>query len=255
MNMVVAEYAHINFNQYASWMVPIAVAGWLIAYPILRLIFARQLAKPTPSSSPSLAPAKLSTNQRTMIALLGVVFCLYPIMALVDGHAIWVVAVLGALGALLLASRDDEVELGDLLVKTVAWDIFVFLLCVYVIAIGLRNVGLTDLLAQFYAEAGIGRIGSTAAVGSAILNNHPMSLINLMALESIPNAGQREILAGLIGGDLGPRLLPIGSLAGLLWIAACKRFGVEVSLRRFMSVGLMVTIPTMAASLVLLYLR
>ena len=47
------------------------------------------------------------------------------------------------------------------------------------------------------------------------MNNHPMALIHSLTL-----AGQPDVLvyAALVGGDLGPRLLPIGSLAGLLWL-------------------------------------
>ena len=57
-----------------------------------------------------------------------------------------------------------------------------------------------------------------------------------------------------MGGDLGPRLLPIGSLAGLLWIALLARLDVHVPLRRFVTVGVAVTLPSLAVSLGLLAL-
>ena len=134
-------------------------------------------------------------------------------------------------------------------------EILIFLLAVFVLAIGLRNVGFVGYLSSMYADAGIGLVGTTAALGSAVLNNHPMAIINLLALNATPNAGHREMLAALIGGDLGPRLLPVGSLAGLLWLESCRRQGLEISLRRFVGVGFAVTIPTLAASLVILSFR
>ena len=62
-----------------------------------------------------------------------------------------------------------------------------------------------------------------------------MAILNLLALESTPYAGRRELFAILVGGDLGPRLLPTGSLAGLIWLEGCRKSGVKISLRHFQS--------------------
>ncbi|MEW6776516.1 MAG: ArsB/NhaD family transporter [Bdellovibrionota bacterium] len=258
MNMIVAQYAHLNFNQYASWMVPVTLAGWAVTYPILYLLFSRDLALVGRAPSPPFQSFEpLSGPQRAMVGLLFGTIGAYAAVAFVDGPSIWIVAVAAAAAgvSLVLARQHGGVDFRELFLRTVAWDIFAFLLGIYVIAIGLRNAGLTARLAEIYTGAGIWTVGATAALGSAVLNNHPMSLINLMALEITPGAGRKEILAGLIGGDLGPRLLPVGSLAGLLWIGACRRMGVEISLRRFVAVGLALTIPAMVASLFVLYLR
>ncbi len=161
----------------------------------------------------------------------------------------------GAALAVVLAWCQGRVSPAELLVRGVAWDILVFLLAVFVLAIGLRNVGFVSYLSSLYTDAGIGLVGTTAALGSAVLNNHTMAIINMLALEATPNTGHREILAVLVGGDLGPRLLPVGSLAGLLWLESCRRLGVEISLRQFVRVGFVVTIPTLAVSLLILSLR
>ena len=65
-------------------------------------------------------------------------------------------------------------------------------------------------------------------------------------------AWQRGAGLALIGGDLGPRLLPVGSLAGLLWLDALRRLKVDVSLVDFVRVGAAITVPTLAVSLWLL---
>jgi arsenical pump membrane protein len=87
----------------------------------------------------------------------------------------------------------------------------------------------------------------TSAVGSALVDNHPMSILNMLALE-----GKRPLLAALIGGDIGPRLLPIGSLAGLLWMDLLRRSGVELRVRTFVRVGTLILLPTLALSLAML---
>ncbi len=114
------------------------------------------------------------------------------------------------------------------------------------------RAGLTAQLAQLYADtpAPLATIGSVAAAGSAVINNHPMALLHSHALAGAPND---YVFAALVGGDLGPRLLPIGSLAGLLWMHALKQQGVTISLRTFAGVGALVTIPSLVVSLVVLW--
>jgi hypothetical protein len=53
-------------------------------------------------------------------------------------------------------------------------------------------------------------------------------------------------------GDLGPRLLPMGSLAALLWLDLLRRHGVHISTSKFILVGFPVTVPSLALSLLLL---
>ncbi len=256
MNMIVASYAGLDFNRYAQWMIPISFAGWIIAFAVLRRLFAASLATdPQPGRPAGAASLRLSSAQRTMLALLVAVLCSYPIVASIDGRAIWMASATGASLAVVLAWRWGYVKPAELLANDVAWEILVFLLAVFVLAIGLRNVGFVSYLSSVYTDAGIALVGSISALGSAVLNNHPMAIVNLLALEATPGAGHREILAVLIGSDLGPRLLPIGSLAGLLWLESCRRLGLEIPLRRFVAVGFAVTIPTLAASLLIHALR
>ncbi len=114
---------------------------------------------------------------------------------------------------------------------------------IFVLATGLRNAGLVDALVLIYREAGPGDasqiavVGATSAVGSALLNNHPMSALNALAVERLPGDATWRVLAALVGGDLGPRLLPMGSLAGLLWIDMVRRMGVTILLSTFVRVS------------------
>jgi arsenical pump membrane protein len=134
----------------------------------------------------------------------------------------------------------------------IAWDILVFLALVNILGTGLRNVGLVTSLASLYTHTGLAGIGVGSAVGSAILNNHPMAVLDMLALREVPGVTSRDVLAALVGGDIGPRLLPMGSLAGLLWTDLLRRQGIEVPLGRFVLVGLAVLVPTLAVSLLLL---
>ena len=252
MNIIVASYAGLDFNAYTARMLPISLIGSLISFWLLRRVFSKDLTSEVCDVDLEVGVARLTVVQKWMLVLLAGVIGSYPVIASIDGSKIWVVSAVGALLALLLTRRDERASPLDVLRRDVAWDILIFLPAMFVLAIGLRNVGLVDYLTTWYADASIALIGATAAFGSAVLNNHPMALVNILALGEQPGADGRVFLAALIGGDLGPRLLPIGSLAGLIWLELCRRRGVEIPLRQFVTIGFTLTIPTLVASLLLL---
>jgi arsenical pump membrane protein len=142
----------------------------------------------------------------------------------------------------------------------VAWDILGFLFCIFLVALGLRNAGVVAAIGQLYGAASgtgaqIGLVGLVSALGSALLNNHPMAALNALAVEHVSGDARWRTLAALVGGDLGPRLLPMGSLAGLLWLEAARRVGVEIKTTAFIRAGAITTLPALAASLFVLWLE
>ncbi len=254
MNMIVAEFAGLTFNGYAATMLPISVVGALLTFGILRFHFRHLLATAVAAPTRVDVPAPRPAERPAMLLLLAV-FAAYPVMAALGGP-IWLVSLAGALGCLALAIR-YRVAPAQKLLGHVSPDILVFLWGVFLLVVGLRNVGVVDRLARLYEAAPpgsgceLGVIGVVAALGSAIVDNHPMSILNMMALGG---HGTRPLLAALVGGDIGPRLLPIGSLAGLLWMDLLRRAGVEVTIGKFVRLGTLVLVPTLAVSLVMLWL-
>jgi arsenical pump membrane protein len=252
MNMIVAEYASIRFNAYAATMLPLAIAGALVTFAVLRWRFARALAGAV-AEPRAVAVKPRHPAERGVVALLVVVFASYPVAAALGGP-IWMVTVVGAIASLILARAHDVAPLPKL-AGHVSADILLFLWGVFLIVGGLRHVGVVSSLSSWYALAGGGAaklalVGATAAVGSAVVDNHPMSILNMLALGA--RGHDRALLAALVGGDLGPRLLPIGSLAGLLWMDLMRRAGAPVSLGRFVRLGALVLVPTLIVSLLLL---
>lgn len=251
MNMVVADVAGIGFNTYAVHMLPVAVACWLLSFWLLRWIFRAELREESPGEPPR--PVQVATpTQRRMMLLLAVVLLAYPVVGLLGGP-VWAVAATGALLALALFRGTLEASPLRVIYEGVSWDTLAFLLCVLILALGLSRVGLVDHLATLYRSGGVWTVGIASALGSSVLNNHPMAYLNMLALDSIA-APDIDVLAALVGGDLGPRLLPMGSLAGLLWLELLRRAGVHIGLRQFVVVGILVTVPTLAVALAILSL-
>lgn len=252
MNLIVADYAHLNFNSYAVRILPISIAGWVLTAIILRWLFSKELERPDGQRPEQLPTASPWTRYEIHgLVLVIVVLAAYPVVSYLGG-SVWVVASGGALAALWLCSHHARGGPRDVLVHDVSWEIVVFLFGVFMLAIGLRNAGLTHQLSELYTRGGDWVIGAVSAGGSALINNHSMALTNLLALKGTPHVHQHAFLAALIGGDLGPRLMPMGSLAGLLWYSWLRRLDVSVSVWRFISIGAVVTIPALLLSLGLL---
>ena len=70
----------------------------------------------------------------------------------------------------------------------------------------------------------------------------------MLALGDAP-AAFSSTLAAMVGGDLGPRLFPLGSLAGLLWLESLRRQRVALPVIRFVTIGVVVTLPALVISL------
>jgi len=250
MNLVVAERAGIHFNAYVAHMLPVAIVGWFVAYAMLAHCFRAELADEVPARGRMKTAVPIGTPAKIVIATAGASVISYPILAEL-GARLWFVAAPAALICVLAAHR------GGVPVRRIAgaisWELLPFVFGMLVLATALARAGATSELADLYARssAPVATVGVIGALGSAIVNNHPMALLHSIALHGAPD---RMVYAALVGGDLGPRMLPIGSLAGLLWLHGLRRRGLAIPLSMFVRVGAIVTIPSLVVSLVVLWL-
>lgn len=250
MNLVVAERAHISFNAYVAHMLPVALVGWVVAYAALAWCFRDVLSDEAPALGEAPPVQPLTRSARIVLAITGASLACYPILAAL-GARVWPVATASA-AASIAVTVASGISLRRI-ARGISWELVPFLVGVFVLALLLARAGVTSTLAELYARsaAPLPTVGAVAAAGSALLNNHPMALLHSIALAGAPD---RLVYAALVGGDLGPRLLPIGSLAGLLWLHALRRAGVHVPLATFVRIGLVVTVPSLIASLAVLRL-
>ncbi|MGH7611162.1 MAG: SLC13 family permease, partial [Candidatus Dormibacteria bacterium] len=96
--------------------------------------------------------------------------------------------------------------------------------------------------------------GLATAGLSGLVNNLPAALLANAALASSGHLGQLA-LAVVVGADLGPNLIPIGSLSTILILEALRRQGEPVPWRRFLAVGAPAALLALVPCLLLLGLR
>jgi len=170
-------------------------------------------------------------------------------------------AVIGS--AFLLAWRWYRLKIPptDMLKKT-PWYILVFAFSMYVIIYGLNNIGLTDWLIRVLQPIVSGSLlhasvlmGGLLSVLSNIFNNHPALMVGTLTLTNMgldPLTLKISYLASVIGSDIGSLLLPIGTLATLMWLHIVRKGGVKISWGQYLKVTAIAIPVTVLFTLIVL---
>jgi arsenical pump membrane protein len=68
------------------------------------------------------------------------------------------------------------------------------------------------------------------------------------------NAAYSSVFATIIGSNLGAIFTPVGALAGIMWTSILNEHGLKFGYKDFLKMGVTIALPTLAASLLGLWL-
>ena len=249
INIVVCSIFGVGFLDYARWMFLPASVSMAVSFVGLRVAFRHHL--PLTYRMPERRPVEFRDPVLARLCAAVVALTLLGFFSSGwSGIPTWAVALAGAL-ILLAATALRGGSPHDVLIG-VGWDVIAFLVGIFLIAMGLRNVGVTHVLASVITGcAGDGAewlrmsTGLVAAVCSSVINNHPTAGLMVWVIQDLaPSLQETKMLvfSALIGGDLGPKMLPIGSLAALMWFGLLRKRGVDVPYSLYIRIGVPVTL-------------
>lgn len=280
VNLIALKIVHMSLYMHTAMMFVPATLGLLFMSCLMYLVVRNKLPKKLPHSANEIEesfftkqfhPLKTGANvetkrQRTkfMLKILLFVFvirCLLFVASYVS-VPIELVAVLGSLVLLIWRWYHLRTNPIDILKKT-PWHILIFAFSMYVIIFGLHNIGLTELLVQIcepIVNQGLFQasfiMGGLVSILSNVFNNHPALMIGTITLTEMglePITLKTIYLANIIGSDMGSLLLPIGTLASLIWMNILRANKINVTWKDYLSLSLMVVPPTTIVSLLLLF--
>lgn len=266
INIIIANLFSITFFGYARWMFFPAIASMVVTYFGLRFFFRGQI--PKTYNLEGVRSVNLSDNSIRAQWISGIVLVVILIAFFLTnqlGIPFWVISVSGAIVAALATYPTRAISYTHV-VKGIGWDVLVFMVGMFIVSVGLRNAGLTTVLHKFFTVlCGESVHGLSIAMAfasgamSSVINNHPTIDIMGLTIQDMHIVGDyavriKKILAMsvLIGGDLGPKMLPIGSLAAMMWFKLLAERGVNISYLQYIKIGVPVTMAAIFISITIL---
>jgi arsenical pump membrane protein len=255
-NLLVYNAFDLGFARFALIMLLPATLAVAANAAVFAVLFRSDLRGSYEAKLHAQVPADGRFLRLVTIGIVGVLaaFFVSPLV----GAPIGVVALAGGAVVVAGARMGGWMRLREA-AGSVAWGIVVLVVGLFLVVQGVENAGLAAALREGFVFVGgeslprILGVAAGAAVGSNLINNVPMTIMAIRAMDGLFAGGALQpgvAYATLVGTNIGPNLTVVGSLATLIWLNIVRGRGLEVGAKEFLRVGAIST-PVILTSAVL----
>ena len=256
-NIYLGTSAGINFIDYFKVMaIPTLVAG-VIQLGIIFLIFFKKLKEPISAEDEEY---KIESKVDLIIGLTILISVL--VLLIISNYIhleMYLISLLGAVALLLISlfvrlfTKKNWNYLKDSLVR-LPYQLIPFILSMFVIVVALSYQGISDHISSFLNKGpSIWIYGFSSFISANIINNIPMSILFSNLVNGLTgNAYLEAVYASIIGSNIGAIFTPIGALAGIMFSSLLNKHDIKFSFLSFVKYGSIISIPTLAISLLFL---
>lgn len=256
-NIYLGTSAGINFIDYFKVMaIPTLVAG-VIQLGIIFLIFFKKLKEPISAEDEEY---KIESKVDLFVGLTILISVL--VLLIISNYIhleMYLISLLGAVALLLISlfvrlfTKKNWNYLKDSLVR-LPYQLIPFILSMFVIVVALSCQGISDHISSFLNKGpSIWIYGVSSFISANIINNIPMSILFSNLVKGLTgNAYLEAVYASIIGSNIGAIFTPIGALAGIMFSSLLNKHDIKFSFLSFIKYGSIISIPTLAISLLFL---
>lgn len=259
-NIYLATASDISFLAYVKVMaLPTVVAG-VVSFGMLFLVFRKKLTGKIEGQAEDVT-VKDKVNLVIGIIHLGACTILLAISSYI-GIEMWIVSLIAVISLFVsvsIASIVRKQKPKELIscIKRAPWQMIPFVLSMFVLILGLTQKGVTEKLASLLPTGNLTvfTYGLTSFLTANIINNIPMSVLFASITQSLPvQSVSPTVYSSIVGSNIGAIFTPIGALAGIMWSSLLNVHGYKFSYKNFLFMGITIGIPTLLATLGMLFL-
>jgi len=235
-NLLAADRVDLDALAFATRMGLPQLASVAVTTAFLWVFFWRRGVRGAPSYTAP-APLLLETGRERALFTVAALACLSFIASIpLFGDAIGYAALAAAV---LVVAAFAVLKPTTLSWGLVPWQLLVFVTGLFLVVPTLSRLGLAELMTALVGTddgwSGSYRAVAAGAGLSNLLNNLPAYTAGEAV---VPIGNGNQLLALLIGTNVGPVVTPWASLATLLCLESCRDHGLRVPMRTFVLTGL-----------------
>lgn len=271
-NIMIGSYAGLTFGDFVINLAPVCAIALVFLFLQTKLTYGKEFSRAKIADVPALI-AKLREEYKITDSNLLVVgmIVMSIVLAMFITHGFWhmEVSIAALFGAALLftyALLTGKVDLLNLIEKDIEWPTLLFFMFLFMLVGGVEQAGLLDVIADWVFRVSHGDLKATiclilwvSAIASAFVDNIPFTATMLPIVaylsKTIPGADSNVLWWALaFGACFGGNGTMIGASANVVTLGIAESVGHPVRFFKFMKVGFLYMIISVAIANVWLLL-